>query len=69
MRDPNYEAFLLYYTAFHEWEISTSDFKQMLTEEIGEEGVKDALSTFRAEREARFVAGDMRLLYDVQKSV
>ncbi len=56
-------------TAFHEWELNLNDFKEMLLAEIGEEGIKDALATFKAKREERFAAGDKRTLYDVLKSV
>jgi hypothetical protein len=65
--DANYEAFLLYYTAFHEWEIGTKDIKDMLLSDVGEEGLKIAVSIFREERLKREENGDRRVLYDVLK--
>ena len=66
--DANYEAFVLYYTAFHAWEINTKEFKEMLINDIGEEGLGKAIVIFREEREKRVAAGDKRLLDDVLKA-
>lgn len=63
----NYEAFVLYYTAFHEWEFNSKELKEMLIAEIGEEGFKDALATFRQKWEEVKAAGDKRTLYEVMK--
>jgi uncharacterized protein YqgQ len=65
--DANFEAFVLYYTAFHEYELNTKELKEMLILEIGEEGFAKALVIFRQERERekREAAGDKRTLYAV----
>lgn len=49
--DANFEAFTLYYKAFHEFEITLKEFKEMLIADIGEEGFAKALVSFRAEFE------------------
>lgn len=64
--DANYEAFVLYYTAFHAWEINTKEFREMLVSDIGEDGFKQALSTFRQEREKRELAGDKRTKHEAE---
>jgi hypothetical protein len=62
-----FEAFLLYYTAFHEYELNTKELKEMLIAEIGEEGFKQALVIFKQKQEERLVAGDKRTLYEAMK--
>lgn len=66
--DANFETFSLYYTAFHEFEFTTKELKEMLISEIGEEGFKQALITFRQKREERQAVGDKRTLHDVMKA-
>jgi len=63
-----FEAFLLYYTAFHERELNTKELKEMLIAEIGEEGFKQSLVIFRQKWEELKAAGDKRTLYEVMKS-
>lgn len=65
--DANFEAFVLYYTAFHEYELNTKELKEMLILEIGEEGFAKALIIFRQEWEKRQAAGDKRTLYAATK--
>ncbi len=61
-----FEAFLLYYTAFHEFEITAKELKEMLVAEIGEEGFKEALVVFKEEREKLVAAGDKRTYYEAK---
>lgn len=63
----NFEAFVLYYTAFHEGELNIKEFKEMLLADVGEEGLKEALAIFKQKREERLAAGDKRTLYDATK--
>lgn len=65
--DANFEAFVLYYTAFHEYELNTKELKEMLILEIGEEGFVKALVIFRQEWGKRQDADDKRTLYEVMK--
>ena len=64
--DANYEAFLLYYTAFHERELSLKEFKEMLIAEIGENGVKAALVIFKQKIAER--AGEKGTIYDSMRT-
>jgi len=66
--DPNFEAFVLYYTAFHEFELTTKDLKEMVILEIGEEGFKLALEIFTQKRLEREAVGDKRTLYEAMKN-
>lgn len=62
--DNNFDTFVLYYTAFHEGELTLAELKEMTLADIGEEGLKAALATFRSKRLEREAAGDKRTLYD-----
>lgn len=63
--DANYEAFLLFYTAFHKFEITLKEFKEMLVSEIGEDGLKAALVIFKEKIAER--AGQKGTLHDSMK--
>lgn len=65
--DANFEAFLLYYTAFHEHELNTKEFKEMLIAEIGEDGFKKAMDIFKEKVAELKAAGDKRTLYEATK--
>lgn len=62
--DSKFDAFVLYYTAFHEFEITTKEMKEMLLLEIGEDGLKQALEVFKEKRFEREAAGDKRTFYE-----
>lgn len=66
--DSKFDAFVLYYNAFHERELTTKEFKEMLIAEVGEDGFKETLAIFRQKWEERQAAGDKRTLYEVMKS-
>jgi hypothetical protein len=65
--DSKFDAFVLYYTAFHEFEITAKEMKEMLLLEIGEDGLKQALEVFKQKRLERETAGDKRTLYEATK--
>jgi hypothetical protein len=65
--DSTFDALVLYYTAFREFEITLKEMKEMLVSEIGEEGLKQALEVFKQKRLEREAAGDKRTLYEATK--
>jgi hypothetical protein len=67
--DANYEAFILYYTAFHEFEISVKEFKDMLISDIGEDGFAQAIAIFKQDREKRESVGDKRTMYEATHEI
>lgn len=64
--DQNFETFLLYYISWHEGEMTLAELKEMVIADIGQEGLTDALGTFRSKRLEREAAGDKRTLYDAE---
>jgi len=49
--DNNLETFLLFYTAFHEGEMTIKEMRAGIVSEIGEEGLTLALVAFREARQ------------------
>jgi hypothetical protein len=65
--DSKFDALLLYYTAFREFEITLKEMKEMLVSEIGEDGLTQALEVFKQKRLEREAAGDKRTYYEATK--
>lgn len=65
--DSKFDAFVLYYTAFHDFEINIKELKEMLLLEIGEDGLQEALVVFKQKRLEREAAGDKRTYYEATK--
>lgn len=63
-----YDAFMLYYTCWHEGEFSLLEMKQLLIDEIGQDGLTIAIAEFKKHRSERENNGDFRILYKVIKS-
>lgn len=61
------EAFLLYYTAWHEHEFGFSEMKELVVAEIGADGLRTALIEFQAIIRSYRDAGDRRTYYLIQK--
>lgn len=61
------EVLLLYYVCWHERELSLTEMRGELINEIGEAGLKAALGEFIEMRLQREVAGDHRTYYQIQK--
>lgn len=66
--DNNFETFVLFYTAWHEGEMSLKDMREMVVAEIGEAGLTLAIEQFRAKRLEREAAGIFCTLYDTIKA-
>lgn len=62
-----FEAFVLYYTAWQDGEISLSDMKEFILAEVGEEGMAEALNVFRQKRLEREAQGVKMTLYEYTK--
>lgn len=62
---PQLEAFLLYYTCWHEGDFDLADMREQLICEIGAEGLTQALSEFKSARLLREENGDFRTYYEV----
>jgi len=64
---PELEAFLLYYTCWHEGDFSLADMRTSLVEEIGEDKIKIALFEFKELRLEREKNGDFRTWHQISK--
>lgn len=66
--DKRLETFILYYLCWHERDISFTEFKQSLLDELEPEGMKSVLEMFREMRLERERNGDYRTYFEVQKA-
>lgn len=62
------ETFLLYYECWHEKEIDFTEFRENLISDLGEDGMKSAVSLFRDMCSPRWATGDRRTYYELMKS-
>jgi hypothetical protein len=66
--DLRLETFILYYLCWHEGELSFSEFRQSLIDDLRPEGMKAALEMFREMRLEREKSGDRRTYFEAQRS-
>lgn len=48
--DNNFDTFILFYTAFHEGELTLTEMRKGIVDEIGEDGLNLALIAFKTAR-------------------
>lgn len=61
----NFMIFHLYYTAWKEKEFSLFEMRDLLVDEIGKEGLLEAVDEFRKLRLDREATGDFRSYYEI----
>jgi hypothetical protein len=64
----DFDSFVVYYVAWHEGEFNLQTMKKMVLDDIGQEGLTNALIVFRAKRLERESRGDYRTLFQAMQA-